>query len=58
MEGGLSGVTGNNVARGVVEDFKVVNDPAVTRHLNTGGRSVRERIIKFVCVTIFPVSRT
>ena len=58
MEGGLSGLTGRNVARRVEEDFRVVNDPAVTRHLNTGGRSVRERIIKFVCVTIFPVSRT
>ena len=58
MEGGLSGVTGRNVARRVVKDFKVVNDPAVTRHLNTGGRSVRERIMKFVCVTTFPVSRT
>ena len=58
-EGGLSGLTGRNVARRVVkeEDFRVVNDPAVTRHLNMGGRSVRERIIKFVCVTIFPVSR-
>ena len=58
MEGGLSGLTGRNVARSVEEDFRVVNDPAVTRHLNTGGRSVRERIMKFVCVTIFPVSRT
>ena len=59
-EGGLSGLTGRNATRSVVkeEDFRVVNDPAVTRHLNTGGRSVRERIIKFVCVTIFPVSRT
>ena len=57
MEGGLSGLTGRNVARRVEEDFRVVNDPAVTRHLNTGGRSVRERIMKFVCVTIFPVSR-
>ena len=57
-EGGLSGLTGRNVARSVEEVFRVVNDPAVTRHLNTGGRSVRERIMKFVCVTIFPVSRT
>ena len=56
-EGGLSGLTGRNVARRVEEDFRVVNDLAVTRNLNTGGSSVRERIIKFVCVTIFPVSR-
>ena len=60
MEGGLSGLIGGSVARSVVkeEDFRVANDPAVTRHLNTGERSVRERIIKFVSVTIFPVSRT
>ena len=57
-EGGLSGLTGRNVARHVEEDFRVVNEPAVTRHLNTGGRSVRERIMKLICVTTFPVSRT
>ena len=42
MAGGLSGLTGRNVARVVEreEDFKIVYDPAVTRHLSTGGRSV------------------
>ena len=58
MEGGLSGLTGRNVARSVEEDFRVVNDPVVTRHLNIGGRSVRERKMMFVSVKIFPVSRT
>ena len=59
-EGGLSGLTGRNATRSVVkeEDFRVVNDPAVTRHLNTGGRTVREREMMYVCVTTFPVSRT
>ena len=58
MEAGQTGLTGRNVARSVEEreEFRVVSDPAVTRHLNTMGRSVRERILFLADATIFPVS--
>ena len=52
---GLTGPTGRSVARSVEKEFRVVNDPAVTRQLNTGGRSVRERILKFADATIIQV---
>ena len=56
MGDGQTGPNGRSVARSVEEDFRSVNDPAVTRQLDTGGRNVRERALKLVCVTIFPVS--
>ena len=58
MGDGQTGPTGRSAARSVEreEDFSIVNDPAVTRQLNTGGRSVRERNLTIENATIFPVS--
>ena len=57
MEAGQSGPNGRSVARSVEEEeFRFVSDPAVTQHLNTGGRSVRERYMILAVATIFPVS--
>ena len=62
MAAGLTGPTVRIVTRSVVreEEFRSDGDPAVTRHLclSVGGRSVRERNLNHVDVTIFPVSRT
>ena len=58
MVAGQSGKTGRNVGKSAerMEEFGSVNAPAVTRHLNTGGRSVRERLLLFSHAGIFPVS--
>ena len=58
MGDGQTGPTGRSVARSVEEEIRSVNGPAVTRQLDTGGRSVRERKMMLVCVTTFLVSKT
>ena len=55
MAAGQTGPAGRSVARSVEEEFRIVNDPAVNRHLSTWGRSVRERILMFKDATIFHV---
>ena len=59
MVAGQSGQTGTSVSVEWKEfRFRVVGDPATSRHLNMGGRSAGERFLKYRHANIFLVSIT